>query len=357
MRVWIWSKTRFRKIGLFITVILLGGLLLCYPAAAAAGVNRGLAVCSQLLIPSLFPFMVLTGFVIRSGMAYDIGECLSGVTGRLLGMSGCASVALAVSMVGGYPAGASAVTQLYTGGCIDKAQARRLLCCCVNAGPAFIIGGVGVGLFGSAKAGLLLLAAHWLSSLLVTLCQRRTTVPAVSRPVKSDLAVAVNDSVHAACRSLIAMSGFVLLACTAVSVTDAVATASFAHSAWRTALTCLLEVSTGCMEAASSGAFAPLIIGAALGFGGLSVSGQIAAVTADHGLMTAAFFKARLLHALSGGCTSYVLFRLFDPAIGSVEAMAALSAVTQSSDTVAAAGLLSMMLMCVLFLSSLPRKV
>lgn len=357
MHVWIWSKRRFRKIGLFLTVVLLGGWLLCYPAAAAAGVNRGLAVCTQLLIPSLFPFMVLTGFVIRSGIAYDIGNYLSGVTGRLFGLSGCAAVALAVSLVGGYPAGASAVTQLYDNGSIDKAQARRLLCCCVNAGPAFIIGGVGVGVFGSAKAGMLLLIAHWLSSLLVTLCQRRTVAPTAPPPVNSDLAAAVSDSVHAACRSLIAMSGFVLLACTAVSLTDAIATASFAHSAWRTALTCLLEVSTGCVEAASSGAAAPLIIGAALGFGGLSVCGQIAALTADKGLMTAAFFKARLLHALAGGCLSYILFRLFDPALGSVAAAATLSSVTHSDNTVAAAGLLSMMMMCVLFLSSLPRKV
>ena len=46
------------------------GVLLCiYPLEAANGAANGLGCCLNILIPSLFPFMVLSVFVIQSGAA------------------------------------------------------------------------------------------------------------------------------------------------------------------------------------------------------------------------------------------------------------------------------------------------
>ncbi len=352
MRVMVWSARRCRKAALLAAVVVFGILLLRFPAAAATGVKRGLGICGQLLIPSLFPFMVLSGFVIRGGIAQDIGRYLAGVMEKLFGFSGCAAVAVLISMVGGYPAGSTAVTQLYDSGAVDKKQAQRLLCCCVNAGPAFIIGGIGAGMLGSAKAGLLLLVAHWTASVILMCGKRQHVTPVSTTPTPVSLGTAVNESIHTACHSLIAMGGFVLAACTVVSLTDAMGGAAFGASPIRIVFTCLLEVSTGCMEAATTGVLMPFIVGAALGFGGLSVHGQIAAVTAERGLMTKAFFACRLLHALLGGCLSFLLFHVVDPELGTVEAMTALSSVTGGNDAVSAIGLLTMMLLCVLFLTS-----
>ena len=57
--------------GLLLTgVVLAGAALLIWPQAAAAGVSRGLSICSSVIIPALFPFLVLSGFLVRSGRSW-----------------------------------------------------------------------------------------------------------------------------------------------------------------------------------------------------------------------------------------------------------------------------------------------
>lgn len=357
MRILIWSMRHRRQWILCFSCIAAGLLFLLFPEAAATGVKRGLAVCGQLLIPSLFPFMVLSDFIVRSGLADSIGRHVSGIMRRLFGFDGCAAVAIVISLLGGYPAGAAAVSQLVSRGNITVDDGKRLLRSCVNAGPAFVIGGVGAGMLGSAKAGLLLLAAHWLSSLTLSLIDRRPYTPCkrIAAPAVSTSA-AIASSVNAASKALLSMCGFVLAASSVVSLTDALGGATAVRSVWRCVLTCMLEVTSGCVEATDMGTLAPFWIGVALGFAGLAVHGQIAAVTAEHPLIDKAFFRTRLLHALLGGAFSLILFRLFRPLNIAVSAGATLSSVAPHTDDLGMTALVAMMLMCVLFLQTLPRK-
>ncbi len=356
MRVMIWS-VRSRKRWLAAGVCLAATILLmCFPEAVQTGVKRGLALTAQLLIPSLFPFLCLSGFLIRSGIAAAFGRRLSPIMRRVFGFSGSAAAAMIISMLGGYPAGATAVAQLLAQEEIDRDEGKRLLCCCVNAGPAFIIGGVGVGMLGSVRAGVLLLAAHLTASLIVAVTCKKTgndaSSPAFSAP-KSGLAAAFTDSVHTAASAIIAMCGFVLLSSAALSLTDAL---SLTSPVCRYLLAAAAEVTNGCVEGASMGVAAPFCIGAALGFGGLSVLGQILAVTAPHRLIDPAFFRCRLLHALLGGGLSSPLFSLFPPNDLAVSAAASLSAFHDRSTAVAASALVALMTMCVLFLCTLPER-
>lgn len=352
MRVAVWSAKTLGRWGVLAVCTAAAGLLLAFPQAVQTGVRHGLAVCGELLIPSLFPFLVLSGFVIRSGTANGIGRRLSPLMGRVFGFSGNAAAAMIISLIGGYPSGANAVATLCEQGEIGREEGQRLLHCCVSAGPAFIIGGIGVGMLGSASAGVRLLAAHWLSFGIVALIERRNArpVPYLATP-SEPLGAAVAQSVHAAAQSLLSMCGFVLLASGAMSVGDALFGQALSPL-WRCLLGCVTEVSTGCVEAARMGMAAPFWLGAALGFGGLSVHGQIASRTASLSLMDRGFFRARLLHALLGGTLSAVLLRGWHPT--GAQANAAISVFTQENPLASASGLCAMMLLCLLFLYTLP---
>ena len=328
------------------------GLLILFGQAAQTGVRRGLAVCGEVLIPSLFPFLVLTGFCIRSGLASGIGRRLTPMMRWLFGFSGHAASAMLIALIGGYPAGANAVTQLYEQGELDHEEAKRLLRCCVSAGPAFIVGGIGVGMLGSAEAGLRLLAAHWAAFLLVALTERRGDSLQSPRVVRAEaVGVAVAKSVNEAAMSLLSMCGFVLLASGVLSLADAIV-GNALPPVWRCVSACFVEVSTGCMEAVRMGRAAPFLLGAALGFGGLSVHGQIAARTASAALMDRGFFRARLWQALLGGCLSTAVLWRWSPT--GVASSAALSAFAPDNAAVGMSGLVAMMLMCMLFLYTLP---
>ncbi|MGN0470971.1 MAG: nucleoside recognition domain-containing protein, partial [Acutalibacteraceae bacterium] len=94
-------------LGLFVFLFL--AVLLIFPSSSSEGVKNGLNYSANLLLPSLFPFMVLSSFVIRSGFSEFIGKALSPVIKFLFGLPAICSSAIILSFVGGFPVGAQCV--------------------------------------------------------------------------------------------------------------------------------------------------------------------------------------------------------------------------------------------------------
>ena len=129
--------------------------LLFFPETASAAVVRGLRQCGAAILPSLFPFFICANLITELSLTRIPARLLGGLMRPVFHLGGAGSAALVLGLVGGYPAGAQAVAQLYEGGSISQEEAGRLLLFCNNAGPAFVTGVCGVCVLGSAKAGLL----------------------------------------------------------------------------------------------------------------------------------------------------------------------------------------------------------
>ncbi len=290
-------------------ITLFGYALLAWPRAAAAGISRGLSVCGGVLLPSLFPFLVLSGFAVHSGVAAAIGRRLSPVTRALFGVSGTAAPLILLAFIGGYPTGVNAVAAAYKNGSLPKPEARHLLRFCVCGGPAFIVGAVGTGLVGNARFGWLLFAAHAAAAVLIGVVtapsRKHTSPPPTTPPPPLPLSSALVKSVTGACETSLSVCGFILTFSAVLSLADACGlTALLGRAAvW---LSCVLEVSNGCAAAVGHAA-APLLLGFALGFGGLSVHCQAAAALHNTDLLTPSFFSARLAHGLLGALFTVAL--------------------------------------------------
>ena len=293
-------------------------LCLWRPQALATGVNRGLSVCSGVIIPTLYPFMILAGFLTETPLCRRPGRLCAALTRRLFGLPGCCGPAILISLVGGYPAGALAIGQLWRQGQIDRQQAQRMTRFCVNAGPGFIISTVGSGLLGSTRAGLLLFAAHITVSVGYGIGlgrgQRRTeTGTPAALPPPRPVAQIVAD----ACRSLLTMCGFVVLAAALLSLLEAAALplrlqqlTGLPAARFSTAAAGLLEVSCGCIALAGCGDAAPFWLCLCMGWGGLSVQGQLSAALGDGRLLDGSFYLYRVLHGVASGLLALLLFRL-----------------------------------------------
>ena len=314
MRAWVvrWTWVKTAVTGGVLLMVAAG--LLGLPEASATGMRRGLSLCAERLIPSLFPFLALSGTVARTGLCDKLGAHLHGLTRRLFGLPDVCAAGILLGFVGGYPAGASVAAALVRDGRISREEGRHMLRFCVCAGPAFLIGTVGAGLLGSPASGALLLAAHWIASLCVGGLSRRPTFAAPPtappRVTARPLSVALTESVNEAAAALIGMSGWVALSASLLSVLDALGIPAVVTSA----AAGVAEVSLGSMAVLHGGALTPFWLGLVLGWGGLSVHGQIAVLAAPSGLLTRDFFVARIEHGLLAGILSWGLFRLFPEA-------------------------------------------
>ena len=155
-----WVRDMLLGLGLLCATL----ALMLYPQESMQAARDGLALCGNVIIPSLFPFFVLSSLVVELGLAGYLGRMLEGVMRPLFNVSGVCASAFALGFVGGYPVGARTAIDLYQKGMCTRTEAERLLAFCNNSGPAFILGVVGAGVFASSRVGVLLYLAHALAS-------------------------------------------------------------------------------------------------------------------------------------------------------------------------------------------------
>jgi hypothetical protein len=124
------------KIGTAIFAALGMLVLILDGTTAVRGASDGIELCIKSVIPSLFPFFVLSAMLTSSlwgaGWLQHIG--------RLIRMPSGSESLLITGFLGGYPVGAQNIAVAYQQGQLSKKQAEQLLGFCNNAGPSFLFG-------------------------------------------------------------------------------------------------------------------------------------------------------------------------------------------------------------------------
>lgn len=120
-------------------ILLLLIFLLRFPEEAVSAAQKGLQLWLNTLIPTLLPFIILTGILIHTNGIEKIFSPLSGIWKILLGLSPNGAYAFLLGMLCGYPMGAKITSDLYKYKKICKTEAEYLLTFCNNPSPAFVI--------------------------------------------------------------------------------------------------------------------------------------------------------------------------------------------------------------------------
>lgn len=209
---------RFFKTIMTVCVIYFASAMIISPHACIDTAKNSVELCLNVVIPSLFPFMVCSNLFIHLGMANMLSRNLSPIMRPLFGISGGGALAVILGFLSGYPIGASTATNLYQSGCISKSDAERLLAFCNNSGPLFVLGAVGVGMMHSRNAGLFLYVIHILSALITGIIFKRyhlsnnceRLLPSAGAQTSKDIASAVGTSIANSVDAIFKVCGFVI---------------------------------------------------------------------------------------------------------------------------------------------------
>ncbi len=302
--------------------LLCGFALFRYPSAVGTGVSRGLTLCGNIIIPALFPFMVLTGVWMRCSLSDAFCRLFAVPVRFLFRLPIPAAGVIVFSLIGGYPSGAVALEPLLAEKRILERDGAALLHFCINAGPAFAVSAVGAGMLGDSRLGVILCIAHLTAALCIGIGEGFTRPIPLKTPVSSSktvpFSISFTEAVNSACRSLLYMCGFVILFCAALSVADGSGLTDFSERVTGfligkpvpSLLSGVLEVTAGCMEVAGSMPVSVFLLGFFMGFGGLSVQCQVRAILSAYPAVFRRFFLFRLLHGVLGGIFSVVFCRV-----------------------------------------------
>lgn len=259
---------------------------------ALSGAIEGIDLCIRAVIPSLFPFFVLS--IILTSTLIGKKTAILRPVGRLCGMPSGSESLLLVGLLGGYPTGAQAVTQAYVSGHLPKQDAQRMLGFCSNAGPAFLFGMVAVN-FPSYWYAWALWGIHILSAIIVGAllpCKSHHTAR-----ITAAKPISFSSALERAIKIMATVCGWVVLFRVIIAFFDR-------WFLWllpdcmKTILIGILELSNGCCELGIIQDVYLRFIACSgiLALGGLCVTMQTASVTKSLGM--GMYFPGKVLQCL-----------------------------------------------------------
>lgn len=171
------------KFSLYVILFVgLTAIILLYPDKCLNYSLNGLNLWFQKMIPALFPFMVLSGIMIRMDLAGPCVRFLMPILGRLFHTSPACIYGILVGFLCGFPMGAHTAAQLYESRQISKDEASFLLAFCNNIGPVYFLSFV-IPTLGISAPGLYLFGMYGLP-FLYGLFLRYTTYSGRIKPIQ-----------------------------------------------------------------------------------------------------------------------------------------------------------------------------
>ena len=128
------TRILFTALALYLIV-----LLLRHPALSLEYASTGLNLWLTKMVPTLLPFMILSGIMIRMDLTENFVTLLHPLLNKLYGTSKNGSYAIIMGFLCGFPMGARIVGELYESGRLSREESSKLLYFCNNIGPIYFL--------------------------------------------------------------------------------------------------------------------------------------------------------------------------------------------------------------------------
>lgn len=304
--------------------------------------NLGLLLFANSVVPALLPFFIATEILSHTNVVLKIGELFNRYMRPIFNVPGIGAYALVMGIISGYPVGAKIVTNFRNNGLCTKAEAERLLAFTNNSGPLFILGTVGITMFGNTEIGILLFITHLISSLLVGFLFRfwkyndkekinayKKSSSSSANITFSNLGEVLSDSILNAVHTIVIIGGFVVLFSVIISIlnncgffniitvllTPLFKSLNLSYDFISPIISGIIELTNGlsavCSVPEKSISINIILSAFLLGFGGFSVLLQVLSIVSKSDISIKAYFVGKLLQGTIACILTYVVIHIF----------------------------------------------
>ncbi len=276
--------------------------MVLFPSVALYSTQKGISLWASSVLPALLPFFICANFLNYVGAV------------RLLRPS---LFPFFMSVLSGYPMGARIIGDMYRRKQVSQGEAKRLISFCSTSGPTFMLGAVGAGMLGSARAGILIAASHYLAAIangMLYSCFFPKESAAASRTStpKQDLLDLFTEAIISAFQSLAIILAYMVLF---MFLTDLLhlggAFSWIEPPALKALAKGFFEMTVGCGALAEcadlSLAWKSILSAMVLSWGGLSIIGQSMSMLSGTGVKFPYFLLTKLTHSLFAGIIAFLL--------------------------------------------------
>ncbi len=280
----------------------------------------------------------------HTDLVFQLGVILNNCMKPLFNIRGEGAFAFIMGIISGYPMGAKLATNFRKNNICSKEECERLLSFTNNSGPLFIIGTVGILMYGNTAIGILLFITHILACITVGFIFRfwkysdssishnsHHIIKSKQTPVTfSNLGSILSESITNSISTILLIGGFVvifssiisilkssgLLSVFSISISPILAFFNIDSSFATPLISGFLEITNGINSISniSNKKISTNLIFTAflLGFGGISVLLQVFSITSKSDLSIKPYVYGKLLHGVLAAFYTYI-FTSFIP--------------------------------------------
>ncbi len=300
--------------------------------------KNGLTLWAKNVVPSLFPFFIATELLNYTNIPYYLGKLTNKFMKPLFNVPGEGSYAFIMGIISGYPVGAKIINKFIEDGTCTKSEAERMLAFTNNSGPLFIIGTVGISLFGDSLIGIILFITHLLACITVGLIfgfiskhnwnwinskrNYRNNISANSCNV-SDLGNILSNSITNSISTILLIGGFIVLFSIIISIFNNLNVIDFvanllsyfgiSNDLGKGILIGLLELTNGVnsisMIHCKNMSLQIITCAFLLGFAGLSIFLQIFSIASKNNLSMRPYLIGKLLQGIIAAFYTFVILQ------------------------------------------------
>ncbi len=327
-----------------------------------SAMQDSMALCTRTVIPSLFPFMVLSEILVSSGGISLIGRLLASPLSTLLGVSREGASAFLLGVLCGFPVGTSSALSLHESGKISQNELEHLCTFCSFPSSGFIIGAIGSVLFASPLFGILLYISQIISSLAIGIIGRlffcdksRHLKTGCTEHTRVSGAQIITSAVQKSALSMLYISAFILFFSAVVGAMRGVLSKNGFPPVISALLLAFFELTGGSAQASALPLdIAIILTAAAVGWSGLSVHFQFISLLGNTKIRLGRYFCAKAANAILNVAFVRIFVYLFRNRLDFSERSAA--SVSALPHTPLSLGVLFVFLFCLLTLSARVKR-
>lgn len=188
-------------------------LIIIKPDYFVRSAADGLSLFASTVLPAIFPFFFCSLLLSKCGGVFSISKIFGKPVKKLFNAPEISAFPLFISLVSGYPSGASTLKSLYDDGYANKETVESMLSFTSTSGPLFILGTVGAAIYDDYKIGAIILISHYIATFLNGIFWRKKSnyAPDGRQFLEKTVDNAVSESISSSTLAMLPVGGYIVV--------------------------------------------------------------------------------------------------------------------------------------------------
>lgn len=278
-------------------------------------INTSIDIWLHTLIPSLFPFFIISDILIDYNTINYIPNKIKNNLCKLFNITNSGLTILLLSILSGFPSNARNTRTLYDKKLITEEESNHILMFTHFSNPLFILTTVGTIFLNNYKLGVVILISHYLSNIILSLLLKNAyqTSQNINNNIRKNIpniGVSITNSIKHALDTLFLIFGTL----TIFLIISSIIINRFNLNNYNSMLLKgLLEITMGIKELSLlnlSPIYKTIISTMLISFGGLSVHLQVISQIINTNIKYKSFLRGRIYGTIISGILSFIFYNI-----------------------------------------------